>query len=112
MIFPEFIEALQVWRMATPIGDLADPVWTHITTVSGRIEPVMGSEEFLNNQAFASITEVLFLPYECRNSVRAGDGIVDLDGGQHKIIGKPEVWKSMLTHVACKLEPVQWSMVV
>jgi hypothetical protein len=97
--------------MGAPTGDLADPAWTQITTVSGRIEPVMGSEEFLNNQAFAKVSGILFLLYSYRNTIRAGDGVVDADGNQYKVIGKPEIWKNMLPHVACKVEPVQWSMV-
>lgn len=112
MIFPEYIEPLQVWRVATPTGALSDPVWTRITTISGRIEPVVGTEEFLNNQTFAGITEILFLPYTYRGLLHAGDGIVDSDGGQHKIFGRPEVWGSMLPHIACKMTPVQWDMVV
>jgi hypothetical protein len=112
MIFSEYMEELQVWRMISPVGALADPAWTLQCTISGRVEPVVGTEEFLNNQSFASITEVLFFPLEYRSRVQAGDGIVDIDGRQHKVIGRPEIWKSMLPHVACKLSPVQWDMTV
>ena len=111
MIFPEFMEPLQLWRAMPPVGAMSDPVWTLITTVSGRVEPVMGDEEFLNNQTFAKVTEILFLPIDYKRLVRAGDGILDADGIQHRIVGRPEIWKSMLPYVSCKLEPVQWTMV-
>jgi hypothetical protein len=112
LVFPEFVEPLQVWRAITPAGALTDPVWTFITTVSGRIEPVQGSEEFLNNQTFAKVAELLFLPYTYHNIVRTGDGIVDADGGQRRTVGLPENWKSMMPHVVYKLEPCQWAVTV
>lgn len=109
MLFTEYAEVFEVWRLGAP-GALSDPTWTLQTTVSGRFEPVQGTEEFLHNQSFADVTELLFLPIGYASAVRANDGIVSSDGTQRRIVGQPEIWKNMIPHVVCKMERAQWTI--
>jgi len=39
MLFEEYLEPVQVWRLVTS-GYTSDPTWTFVTTISGRFEPV------------------------------------------------------------------------
>lgn len=112
MIFDDYQEAWQLWRQVSS-GYLSDAVWTFQSTISGRFEPVMGDEEFLNNQAFANVTELAFLPITYKSTIKPGDGFVDADGTQRKIVGRPEIWKNDLVcaHVVCKMERVQWTVI-
>lgn len=110
MIFPEYAEPLQLWRMTASSGYRSDRTWTYITTITGRCEPLKASEEFQNNQMFANVSETLFLPIETKTIVKANDGIMDADGIQRKIVGQPEIWKAFLPHVACMLERAQWAV--
>jgi hypothetical protein len=112
MLFTEYAEPIELWRIGPPASGLrGDKQWSLITTISGRWEPVQGDEEFLNNQTFANVTELVFLPIEYKNIVKPNDGLVDTDGIQRKIVGVPEVWKYMLPAVVCKAERTQWTVV-
>lgn len=110
MLFDEYKEPVQVWRL-TSSGILSDPTWTYITTISGRFEPVRGTEEFSGNQNFANVSELLFLDYNDRTTIHANDGIMDSDGIQRRIVGEPELWRYMIKHVVCALERTQWTVV-
>lgn len=110
MVFNEFQETLQVWRRMPPSGLYDDAVWTLFTTISGRIEPISVKDSFLNDQTMANATDIALIPYEYRDSVQTGDGVIDTDGIQRKIIGQPERWKWMIPHVVCTLERAQWDL--
>lgn len=110
MLFEEYLEPIQVWRLVSS-GYLSDPTWTLITTVSGRFEPMKAGEESSGNQNFANVTEILFTPYQYRNVFQPQDGIVGSDGIQRRIVGQPELWKYMMPHVVCMLERAQWTTV-
>ena len=111
MIFDEYQEPLQVWRMVTPTGAWVDPVWTSVSGITGRIEPVSGTESFLQNQSFADVTETCLAPYEYRNYIHPKDGIVDSDGIQREVVGEIELWKNIHPHIAFKLKRAQWAVV-
>ncbi len=110
MIFDQYLEPLQVWRQVTGSG-YSDPVWTYQTTISGRPEPVQGTESFLQNQNFADVTEICLAPYDYRNSVMPQDILIDVDGIQRRISGEIELWKSINPHIAFKLSRAQWTVV-
>ena len=110
MLFDEYSEPFQVWRMVAS-GYMTDPTWTFITTVFGRAEPVAGTEEFLNNQSFADVSEIFYLPLSYKGIIFPTDGIVDVDGVQRRVVGEVEIWKHILPHLACKLERAQWTVV-
>jgi len=112
MLFLEYAEPIEHWRMVVPAsGYRADKAWAHIGTVSGRWEPVSGNEEFLNSQAFAGVTEILFTPIDYKHIILPNDGLVDVDGIQRKVVGQPEIWKYELPHVVAKCERAQWTVV-
>ena len=110
MIFDEYQEALQVWRQVTPSGAWVDPVWTQVSGITGRIEPVSGNETFLQNQSFADVTEICLAPYDFRNYIRPKDGIIDSDGIQREVVGEVERWKSINPHIAFRLRRTQWAV--
>ena len=112
MVFDEFQEPLQHWRYTVPTSGWSDPYWMQIGTISGRFEPVAGTETFLQNQAFADVTELLYTSYENRLIIKAGDGFIDSDGIQRKIAGQPEIWKHMIPHVVCRAVRTQWDITV
>jgi len=109
MIFDEYQEAMQVWR---PIGtDGSDPVWTYITTISGRLEPVnYGSSTIVNNQNFADISDYLFSPLGYESVVQPNDGIVDPRGVQRQVIGWPESWRYLNPHIVILLKRAAWTV--
>lgn len=111
MMFDEYQEAIQLWRQITPTSGWSDPVWTYIQDITGRIEPINPAEQFVQNQANPNIAEVMLSPIDYRTIVRAGDGVMDVDGIQRKIIGHPEIWKWELPHIAARLERVQWTVI-
>lgn len=111
-MFEEYNEPLQVWRLMPPSGMIqADPEWTYITTISGRIEPSANNENTQNDQSFQNTTDILIAPYSYASALVAGDGIMDAGGVQRRIVGHPELWKWILPHAACILQRAQWTVV-
>lgn len=110
MVFNQFQEPLEVWRLVTPTSGYADPTWTYMTTISGRIESISPSEVVLHNQAFDNIMETLLTPVENLPFILSGDGIIDGAGIERKVVGQPEIWKWLIPHLAIRLERSQWSV--
>lgn len=111
MLFPEYAETIGHWRLGPPASGIrADKVWTPVGTVEGRWEPIKGSEAFLNSQNFANVSEYLFMPYSYRTVIKPGDGLVDEDGIQRRVVGQPEVWKYELPCVVALTERIQWTV--
>ena len=108
MIFPEFQEALQVWRQTT--SGYADPVWVRQTDIAGRLEPVGASESFLQNQAFADVSTLCLSDLAYENMVLPKDGIVDPRGVHWEVVGWPEAWRSINPHLVSKLKRSQWAI--
>ena len=111
MVFPELQEDIQQWRYTVPTSGWSDPAWVLIGTMKGRFEPVQGNETFLQQQSFADVVEFLFTDIENRLSIQSGDGFVDSDGIQRKVAGQPEIWKSFVPHVVCRMQRAQWTVV-
>ena len=111
MVFPDFQETVQHWRFTVPASGWADPSWVYLGDVTGRFEPIQGTEIFLQNQSFANVTEFFLTDIDYKLTFQPGDGLVDVDGIQRKIAGQPEIWKHILPHVVCKVERAQWTVV-
>ena len=111
MLFDEYLEPLQHWRNIVPTSGWSDPVWTQIGTITGRFEPIQGTETFLQNQSFADVTEILFTDIGNRLAILPGDGFVDVDGIQRQVAGQPEIWKHIMPHVVCRVKRTQWTVV-
>jgi len=111
MLFPQYEESVEVWRESAPLG-YADPVWEYQTTIKGRFEPIQGTEVLINNQNFSDVTEMFLCDYTYRSSIRAGDGLVGIDGVQRRIAAPPEDWKWGLiqSHAASKCQRSQWAV--
>lgn len=108
MLFDEYQEVQQVWRFVAPTSGYADPSWTHIGDITGRIEPLGSSDKLSYNQTFDNASDMDFIPYEYRTFIAGGDGIIDVDGIQRKIVGQPEWYKYEMPHVEARLERVQF----
>jgi hypothetical protein len=111
MVFPELQESIQQWRFTTPTSGWADPYWVFLGNITGRFEPIQGNETFLQNQSFSDVSEYLLTDIDYKLTIQPGDGFVDVDGIQRKVVGQPEIWKSFLPHVACKMQRTQWTVV-
>ena len=61
MLFDEYQETLQVWRLVIPASGYTDPVWTRQADITGRIEPVNGEEQMLHQQSAGNLMEMLLL---------------------------------------------------
>jgi hypothetical protein len=110
MLFPEYQEPFTVWRGFDQPEDpfVGDRPWVLAENITGRIEPVAGTEEFLHNQDFHNVTEVIFCPIDYAGRVHGGDGIIDSAGKQMRVVGEPEVWKYMMPYVMLKVEKAQF----
>lgn len=109
MLFPEYMEPFEVWRLDTVTSGWGNNSWEYIVTVSGRPESIgKESEVFVHNQSFNDITEVVMLPIQYRRDVQANDHLIDADGIVRKVIGQPEIWKWVMPHVAAMSKRVQW----
>lgn len=110
MLFDDFYGPLEVWRKQTNTGQFQNDVWVYVATVSGRTEPVAGTEEFLNNQAFSKVSEIAYIDPEYVGLVRPNDGIIDEYGRKFRCVGEPENWRHLLPHVIVKLETAQFTV--
>jgi len=112
MLFDEYQEAVQIWRFITPTSGYSDPYWTYIKDITMRIEPFGSTYDGLfNQQTFSNITDMGYSPYEYRLDVLAGDGIVDVDGIQRKVVGQPEWYKYEMPHIEIKMERTQFTVI-
>jgi hypothetical protein len=110
MLFDEHQEPLQLWRMIRPASGYADPAWTYITTISGRIEAISIEEVSVHNQSFNNQLATMLSPLEYATVVLPGDGIVDTMGIQWRTNGYPEIWKWEMPHIAVRVERSQWTV--
>jgi hypothetical protein len=109
MLFPEHQEDYTGYRVPlATAGGWSDPAWTEVATIKGRVEPVAPNSELRNHQTFSNVSEVLFTDIENALLFHGGDGIIGADGIQRKIVGEPEIWKSMVPYVMYMLERSQW----
>ncbi len=93
---------------ATKDDGMLDGVWKYIRDITGRIEPISSTERMSYSQSFDTASDLDFIPYEYRTYVLAGDGIVDVDSIQRKVVGQPEWYKYELPHVVARLERTQF----
>jgi len=107
VVFEQFYDTHTLTRKTDPIG-FADATWNTIGTIRGRVEPVAGNEEFLNNQNFQGISEVMFCPIETAGLVRPDDVLEDSYGIKRINKGEPEIWRHILPYVMLKLERSQY----
>lgn len=111
MLFDEHQEAIQIWRYVVPTSGYSDPSWSYIKSITARIEPVNAGDSLYNQQTFSNVTDIGFIPYEYRSDILAGDGVVDIDGIQRKVVGQPQWFKYELPYVEVKLERVQFAVI-
>jgi hypothetical protein len=112
MLFDEYQEDVQIYRQLMPASGFADPTWSLIDTITGRIEPIGAIEIFNHNQSQGNITEIMMSPIDYKNSVLPDDMTIDADGVTRKVIGWPEIWKWEMPHIAVKLQRVQWAVTI
>jgi hypothetical protein len=105
-LFPEYDETYTVYEYTVPTGWVA-PSWTLIGEVVGRIEPVAGNEEILNNQDYQGVTEILFMDLDYEGIVKPDHYLVDPRGIVYQNRGIPETWRNLIPYVMCKLERSQ-----
>ena len=110
MLFEDDYGPLEVWRKQSGATSFSDAKWVYIATISGRTEPVVGSEEFLNNQDFHKVSEVAYIDPDYIGIVRPNDGIIDEFKRQFRCVGEPENWRYLLPHVILKLETAQFQV--
>jgi hypothetical protein len=112
VLFDEYQEDVRVYRKTTPVDGWGDMTWEEIGTIKGRFEPIDGSENFLQQQAFGDVTEIFLTDYANIALLKSEDALVDADDVQRRIVGELERWKWGLinSHIAAKCRRAQWEM--
>jgi hypothetical protein len=110
VLFNEYQEDVEVFQRIAPPDGWGDFTWEMVGTVKGRFEPIDGSENFLQQQVFADVTEIFLSDYVNIHNVKSDYILKDADGILRRIVGEPERWKWGLinSHLAAKCRRAQW----
>lgn len=117
MIFDTGVRASVNWiyvgdkSYATKDSPFVDGMWKYIKSITARIEPVNAGDSLYNQQTFSNVTDIGFIPYDYKSDVLAGDGIVDVDNIQRKVVGQPQWFKYEIPYVEVRLERMQFTVI-
>lgn len=97
--------------VATKDDEIVDNVWKYIGSITGRIESVgAGYSAIRNNQTFADLSELDYVPIAYKSMIVSGDGIIDTYGIQRQVLGQPEIYSYMMDTMVLYLRRSQWSL--
>lgn len=97
--------------VATKDDEIVDNVWKYVGSITGRMEPAgAGYSSIKNNQTFADLSELDYVPIAYKSMILSGDGIVDTYGVQRQVLGIPEVYSYMMDTMVLYLRRSQWNI--
>ena len=106
-MFPELEETFSVYRESQATG-FSDGSFVLVNTISGLREPIAGTEEWLNHQAFPGVTETLSVDLTYAGIAQENDILHDSSAREWRVIGKPERWDGFLPHILLRLKACEY----